>query len=165
RKLARCHAKTPQALSFLESVAGDFEIGVALDKRMMQALAPTGIAPERVVAIQPNYDLASTAKERDIEGVRAALRALPTGLTTENIPKCLAGERARPTSRTADAAVLGPDGRVVMAAFTQRFIEDGFYSKPVRCAGCTENESCAGVHVNWVRAHGFEELEPIRGPG
>ncbi|NUO50180.1 MAG: radical SAM protein, partial [Polyangiaceae bacterium] len=55
RKLARCHAKTPQALSFLETVAGDFEIGVALDKRMMQALAPTGIAPERVVAIQPNY--------------------------------------------------------------------------------------------------------------
>lgn len=165
RKLVRCHAKTAEAFELLATLPGDFEIAVALDKDMLARLGESGVAAARLVAIQPNYDLASIAKERDVEGVRAALRALPPGIATENIPKCLAGERARRASRTADTAVLGPDGRVLMAAFTQRFIEDGFYSKPVRCSGCIENDRCAGVHVNWVRAHGFGELEPIRESG
>ncbi len=165
RKLVRCHARTPGTLELLTTLGGDFEIAVALGKDTLPLLAQSAALSKRIVAIQPNYDLASSAKDRDIEGVREALGSLPAGITTENIPKCLAGERARATERTADAAVLGPDGRVLMAAFTQRFIEDGFYSKPVRCAGCIENERCAGVHVNWVRAHGFGELEPIRSAG
>jgi MoaA/NifB/PqqE/SkfB family radical SAM enzyme len=165
RKLVRCHAKTPETLELLTTLAGDFEIAVALDKQLLPLIAEKSAVAERIVAVQPNYDFASTAKERDVEGIREALVALPAGVTTENVPKCLSGERARSSARTADAAVLGPDGRVLMAAFTQRFIEDGFYSKPVRCGGCIETKRCAGVHVNWVRAHGFGELEPIRSSG
>lgn len=162
RKLIRCHARTPADLAALASIPGDFEIAVALDNDTSDSLRDLASIAHRVVVVQPNYDLASTAKERDVMPVRDALSRLPPGVVAENLPKCLVGERFRPPVRTADTAVLGPDGRVAMAAFTQRFIEDGFYSKPVRCAGCVENDRCRGVHINWVRAHGFAELEPIR---
>jgi hypothetical protein len=117
----------------------------------------------RLVLRQPNHDRASEAHERDIADVRALLSSLPETLGIENVPACIAGARARPEPATADASVLGPDGRLVMTAFTQRFVEDGFYTKPVRCNACVKDASCRGVHVNWVRAHGFGAIEPIRG--
>jgi hypothetical protein len=57
--------------------------------------------------------------------------------------------------------MLGPDARIHMQGFTPRYVADGFYTKALRCSGCSENESCRGVHVNWVRAHGFAALSPI----
>ena len=161
RALARCHAKTPIQLERLASMAGPFEIVVDLDRETAAALKALPEIDPRVVLRQPNYDRASEAHDRDVPDVRELLAELPATLVIENVPACIAGARARPEPATADAAVLGADGRLVMTAFTQRFVEDGFYTKPVRCRTCVKDASCRGVHVNWVRAHGFGAIEPI----
>jgi len=48
-----------------------------------------------------------------------------------------------------------------MKAFTRRFVEDGFYTKALRCKDCAVNGACPGVHVNWVRARSFGALSPL----
>lgn len=162
RRVDRCHAKSPEQLTRLAAMAEPFEIVVDLDVDTAAALRALPEVPARVVLRQPNYDRASAAAERDVADVAAVLAELPSSVQIENVPPCIAGSRYRPEPRTADVAVLGSDGRLVMTAFTQRFVEDGFYTKPVRCRTCGENTRCRGVHVNWVRAHGFARLSPLR---
>ena len=57
--------------------------------------------------------------------------------------------------------MLGADGRVDMTAYTKRFIAEGFMTKALRCGSCAVEPSCDGVHVSWVRAHGFAPLAPL----
>jgi hypothetical protein len=35
--------------------------------------------------------------------------------------------------------------------------------KSLRCKACAHVEACEGVHVNYVRAFGFEGLQPVVG--
>jgi MoaA/NifB/PqqE/SkfB family radical SAM enzyme len=161
RTLTRCHAANVDQLEHLFAVRGTFDVVVDLTVASAAALRTRPERGERVVLRQPNYDRASAAQALDVTDVAALAAELP-GATFENLPRCIAGPQARPEAPTADTAVLGADGRLVMTAFTQRFIEDGFYTKPVRCRTCAENDRCRGVHVNWVRAHGFGAITPLR---
>lgn len=161
RRLTRCHARDPEQLTRLLAMPGSFEILVDLDVDTAAALRELPEIPARVALRQPNYDRASAAAARDVRDFAVFAASLPESTRVENLPRCLAGPRWRAEPRTADAAVLGSDGRLVMTAFTQRFVEDGFYTKPVRCKSCSANASCRGVHVNWVRAHGFAPLVPL----
>jgi hypothetical protein len=61
--------------------------------------------------------------------------------------------------------MLGSDARIDMTAFTKRYVADAYYTKALRCGTCSENTTCRGVHVNWVRAHGFAPLTPLVAPG
>ncbi len=160
RRLLRCYASGAEQLLELLAVDATFEVVADLDTDTADALRALGAPPARLALRQPNHDLASTALSRDVD-LRAFFASYPHHLPVENVPRCIAGERARPEPVTADAAVLGPDGRVAMHAFTRRFVQDGFYTKPVRCRTCAEDARCRGVHVNWVRAHGFSALEPL----
>jgi MoaA/NifB/PqqE/SkfB family radical SAM enzyme len=163
KRLVRCVAKSPaQAQGLLELPRG-FEVAVLLSKAteaFLEALVP---APARLVIVQPNHDRVTDALANDVDA-KAFFGRYRGAAPVENVPPCLAGpERARPQERTLDAAMLGPDGRVDMKAYTQRFVEDGFYTKALRCKDCAVNAACRGVHVNWVRAHSFEALRPLEG--
>jgi hypothetical protein len=93
--------------------------------------------------------------------LRAFFASYPHAVPVENVPACVLGRPPRPHPRTLDVAMLGPDARLDMAAYTRRYVADAYYTKAVRCGTCKENASCRGVHVNWVRAHGFAALTPI----
>ncbi len=121
-----------------------------------------GDRPARLAVAQKNYDLVSLAHERDVDP--KAFASLGPEVPVENVPACLLGRAPRPHPRTLDAAMLGPDGRIDMTAYAKRYVADAYYTKAVRCAKCAENASCRGVHVNWVRAHGFAPLAPIAHP-
>ncbi|HTJ84870.1 MAG TPA: radical SAM protein [Polyangiaceae bacterium] len=161
RKLAGVRVSKPSDLPAMLALGEAFVVVAMLDRDMAPELAR--VAPSaRLVLRQPNYDRASTARERDVD-LAKFLASDESGAPLENVPRCIAGTRAAAEPRTADVANLGGDARVSMPAFTQRFVEDGFYAKPVRCKGCVENARCRGMHVNWVRAHGFSTLQPISG--
>jgi hypothetical protein len=57
--------------------------------------------------------------------------------------------------------MLGADARIDMPKYTKRYVTDGFYTKSIRCKGCAATSDCRGVHINFVRAHGYAPLEPI----
>jgi len=118
-----------------------------------------GEPPKNLVLVQKNYDLVSDAHANDID-TKVFFASYPHQVQVENVPACVAGREVRPAPKTLDLAMLGVDARIDMTAYTKRYVADGFYTKALRCKDCSVNASCQGVHVNWVRAHGFAALEP-----
>ena len=143
------------------SIPAAFEVCVYLTPRTEPFIRALGTPPARLVLAQRNYDLVSEAHANDID-TKAFFASYPHAVPVENIPACLIGRPPRPHPRALDVAMLGPDARIDMQAYTKRYVADGFYTKAVRCGQCAEDATCRGVHVNWVRAHGFAPLDPIR---
>lgn len=161
-RLRRVYARSAElARALLEpsALGPGVELAIVLTKAVEPVLRERGELAEHVVLVQPSYDRVTLARERDVE-LRPLLDALGGAFCTEGVVSCLGG-RPRAEGLVLDAAALGADGRVAMPAFTQRFVAEGFRTKALRCGGCAENARCPGVHVNWVRAHGFEPLAPI----
>jgi len=160
KRLVRCYTASTEEAARLLAMPGDFEVGVYLTKAtegFIRGLLPP---PNRLVLVQPNYDRVTDALANDVD-LTSFFAAYRRELPLENIPACLSGKPPRQTPRVVDTAMLGPDARVDMKAYTQRFVADGFYTKALRCKDCKENARCRGVHVNWVRAHSFAQLAPI----
>jgi hypothetical protein len=161
KRLTRCYTDSPADIQSLLSVPGAFEVCAYLTRHTEPVIRALGQPPSRLVLAQKNYDLVSEAHANDID-VKAFFASYPYEVPVENIPACLIGRAPRPHPRTLDVAMLGPDARIDMHAYTKRYVADGFYTKALRCGECAENATCRGVHVNWVRAHGFAPLSPIR---
>jgi MoaA/NifB/PqqE/SkfB family radical SAM enzyme len=162
KKLVRCYTDAPAEMARLFAMDAAFEVVVFLTKDTEPVVRAMGDRPARLAVAQKNYDLVSLAHERDVDP--KAFASLGPEVPVENVPACLLGRAPRPHPRTLDAAMLGPDGRIDMTAYAKRYVADAYYTKAVRCAKCAENASCRGVHVNWVRAHGFAPLAPIAHP-
>lgn len=166
KRLARCYTDSAGAMSSLLAMDAAFEVVVyltATTEPAVRALLASGPAPARLALAQKNYDRVSDAHANDID-TKAFFAANAEGVPVENVPACIAGRPPRPHRRTLDVGMLGPDARIDMAAYTKRYVADAYYTKAVRCGTCSEDAACRGVHVNWVRAHGFAPLEPRRGP-
>ena len=160
RPLARCVARSAGQAKALLDMPASFEVAVILSKATAPFVESLSPAPARLVLVQPNHDRVTEALANDVDAA-AFFARYKEPVPVENVPACIAGgDRARAAPATLDAEMLGADGRVDMKAFTQRFVEDGFYTKALRCKDCSANATCRGVHVNWVRAHSFAALSP-----
>jgi hypothetical protein len=49
--------------------------------------------------------------------------------------------------------------------YTRRYILDGYYTKSLRCKSCIHDAECQGMHINYVRAHGYAVMQPILAEG
>jgi hypothetical protein len=56
---------------------------------------------------------------------------------------------------------MTPDGQLEIFRYTRRFIRDHYWVKSLRCKTCVHAESCEGLPVNYVRAHGFAAMQPV----
>lgn len=164
KQLLRAYTASPADLERLlaipEEAGGSFEVCAYLTTETAPLVRSLMPPPRRLALAQRNYDLVSDAIARDVD-VTAFFGDYPLDVPVENLPRCLAGPRARAPRRTLDLAMLGPDARIDMTAYTKRYVADGFYTKALRCKDCIEDARCKGVHVNWVRAHSFAPLTPI----
>ncbi len=167
KRVIRAEAATPAALEQLMSVEGDFAIGVHLDPALSARLLdnpPPAVLARLVLAVE-NHERVTVAHERavDLPAFFAALSRLPgsEAAATENIPACLSGRVPRPRPHVLDASLFGPDGRLDAARFTARFIVEGYTTRSRRCRDCVHHAACEGVHINFVRAHGYAPLRPM----
>ncbi len=160
KKLVACYTEDPAAIEALLGLPGSFEVRVFLTKATEPVIRGLGEPPPRLVLVQKNYDLVSDAHANDVD-TKSFFATYPHEIPVENVPACIAKRPVRSAPRTLDLAMLGADARIDMNAFTKRYVADGFYTKALRCKDCRENGSCRGVHVNWVRAHGFGALVPM----
>jgi MoaA/NifB/PqqE/SkfB family radical SAM enzyme len=163
KKLARCYTDSVAEMTSLLAMPAAFEVVVYLTKKTEPAIRALGAPPPRLALAQKNYDLVSLVHENDID-TKAFFASYPHPVPVENVPACVLGRAPRPHPRTLDVQMLGPDARIDMTAYTKRYVADAYYTKAVRCATCSENATCRGVHVNWVRAHGFAPLAPLGAP-
>lgn len=160
KKLTRCYTASPATMTRLLALDARFEVAVFLTRATAPAVRSLGVPPARLVLAQRNYDLVSDAHVHDVD-TKAFFAAYPAEIPVENVPTCILGRAPRPHPYTLDVAMLGSDARIDMTAYTKRYVADAYYTKALRCGTCSENATCRGVHVNWVRAHGFSALTPL----
>ncbi len=158
--LVRCYAATAAEMHRLLALDATFEVVTYLTRETASAVQALGAPPARHALAQPNYDRVSEAHEKDVDLV-ALFASYVHPVPVENVPACILGRAPRPHPRTLDVAMLGADARLDMKAYTKRYVADAYYTKAVRCSTCSEDATCRGVHVNWVRAHGFAPLSPL----
>jgi pyruvate-formate lyase-activating enzyme len=164
KPVARCYTDSPAAMAQLLAMDESFEVVVYLTRETEPAVRALGSPPARLALAQRNYDLVSLAHERDVD-TTAFFASYSHVVPVENVPACVLGRAPRPHPHTLDVAMLGSDARIDMTAYAHRYVADAYYTKAVRCGSCSENASCRGVHVNWVRAHGFAPLSPLGDKG
>jgi MoaA/NifB/PqqE/SkfB family radical SAM enzyme len=166
KRLVRCYtasvADAERLLAIPPSRGGSFEVCVFLTPSTAPFVRSLTPPPARLALAQRNYDRVSDALDRDVN-TKTFFAEYTEAVPVENVPRCIAGSRARAPRRTLDLAMLGADARLDMHAFAARYVADGFYTKALRCKDCAEDAACRGVHVNWVRAHSFEALTPLPG--
>jgi MoaA/NifB/PqqE/SkfB family radical SAM enzyme len=165
KRLIQAVAATPEQLTGLLAIEGSFEVVTLLTQRTAAALLTLPELPQRLVLRQPNHELVTEARAHDVD-LPTFFRQLGRPVPTENIAPCLAPGAAprdladRPV--TLDTAALADDGRIQMTSYTRRYILQNFYTKSLRCKECVHSESCRGMHITWVRAHGYAPLQPLR---
>ena len=147
------------------AIPGAFEVLAALDRALADWLVELPEWPERLALVQPSYDLASDAAARDVDlpAFVARMRARFgqfDRVFVEGVPACLLGRPPRRPPPTLDTAMLVPGGGLEIFRYTRRFVQAHDHVKSLRCRGCVHVDDCDGVHVNWVRAHGFAPLLP-----
>ncbi|HWB80415.1 MAG TPA: radical SAM protein [Nannocystaceae bacterium] len=158
RVRTRSLAQTIAALA----IAGEFEVLAPLDRDHARWLAGQGAWPARLALVQPSYELASEASECDVSPDEIAALALRfADAPIEGVPACLLGRAPRAAARVLDTTMLAPDGGLEIFRYTRRFVHAHDRVKSLRCRACVHESGCAGVHVNWVRAHGFASLSPV----
>jgi MoaA/NifB/PqqE/SkfB family radical SAM enzyme len=163
KKLTRCYTADVATMTRLLGLDATFEVAVFLTKTTEPAVLAFGTPPARLALAQRNYDLVSDAHANDID-TKAFFASYTAPVPVENVPTCILGREPRKHPRMLDVAMLGSDSRIDMTGYTKRYVADAYYTKALRCGTCSENATCRGVHVNWVRAHGFAPLAPLGAP-
>ena len=148
-----------QAMALLAQRSG-FEVIVELTRETGAWLLALPSAPAGLAVRQPTYERLTEADERDVE-LRAFFDTFTQPVVLEGVPACVAGRPSRPRPRTLDTAMMAPDDKLEIFRFTRRYILEGYMTKSLRCGACRENASCDGMHINYVRAHGYAVMEPI----
>jgi len=167
KRIARAEARSARAIDQLLAV-GDFEIAVHLDGETAAHLVARGVADPRFVLTLRNHERVTDARAAalDLPAFFAAFDRLPGAgaCAVENVPACLSGRAPRPRPRPLDGETLDGGGALDVFGYTRRYILDGYYTKSRRCRACVHDGACEGVHINFVRAHGYAPLVPVEKP-
>jgi hypothetical protein len=137
-----------------------FEVVLDLTRANEAWLLGLESAPARLVLRQPTYERLTEAAEHDLD-LRAFFRAFRHEVPVEDVPACLGGRPPRERPRVLDTAMMSAEGRVEIFRYTRRYLLEHYRTKSLRCATCMHDERCAGLHVNFVRAHGYQVMEPV----
>ena len=148
-----------QAQALLEQDAS-FEVAVLLSQETAPWLRSLTEAPPRLRIVQPSHDRLTTAASQDVE-LRPFFEAFTLDVPVEGVPTCIAGPRAHAVAPTLDTAMMTPEGRLEIFRFARRYVQNDYRVKSLRCKACVHVEGCDGVHVNHVRAFGFDGLQPV----
>ncbi len=136
-----------------------FEVILLLSRDTAPWLRSLRRLPERLVVRQPSYDRLTEAAQKDVD-LASFFDSLAVPVPVEDVPVCVSSY-ARPRRRVADAAMMKPGGGLEIFRYTRRFVGHGYRVKSLRCAACVHESECVGIHVNYVRAHGFGALRPV----
>lgn len=149
-----------------DSVDGLPHIEVRLDAAVSQSLQDEEalhplIAAGLVVGRLPTFEYLSEVEENGVSPeVLAGLREL--GVRLMNVAPCLGGERSEEGPHyELSRDMIDDRGHMMVSPYVQRYIVGEYYKKSVRCRGCALTERCRGMHIQFLRAHGFAVLQPI----
>jgi hypothetical protein len=160
RVLVRAEARTSEQSRELLALDGDFEVCVDLTKSTAEWLLALETCPARLALRQPTYERSSEHERFDVD-VQSFFRRFRLPVPVEGVPACILDGPPRRRAPVLDTAMRSAAGRLEIFRYTRRYIVDRYRTKSLRCADCGEVDRCDGLHVNFVRAHGYAVMEPI----
>jgi MoaA/NifB/PqqE/SkfB family radical SAM enzyme len=164
RRVTRVEVRTAEAAQGLLAVAGSFEVVLDLTKDTAPWLLSLDEASARLALRQPTYERASDAREQDVD-LRVFFASFRhAAVPVEGVPACILGREPRRRPPMMDLAAADPGGRLEIFRWTRRYVEEGYLTRSLRCSSCVHASRCEGVHVNFVRAHGYAPLQPVTDP-
>jgi len=164
RPIATVHAKSPEQAERLLAIDGQ-HVTVHLHRGTAPWLAATDLPVGRVALVQPTHERLTSSAEHDVP-LREFFAELSCPVAVSGVPRCIVEQReggpfvATPR-RVLDTAQLQTDGRLEIFRYTRRFIDVHYRVKSRRCRTCRYAADCDGLHVNYVRAHGFGAMQPV----
>jgi len=162
-RVTRVIAHTSAQAEALLAIPGAFEVAVALTRAnepWLLALAASGAVPSRLALFQPTYERMSEAQSRDLD-LRAFFGGFTAEVPVEGVPACVIGRTPREPPKTLDSAMMKPDGQIEIFRYIQRYIVDRYKARSLRCKPCVHASRCEGMHINYIRAHGYELMQPV----
>jgi hypothetical protein len=57
--------------------------------------------------------------------------------------------------------MMTPEGRIEIFRYTKRYILEHYRAKSLRCKPCVHFAACEGMHINYIRAHGYSLMQPV----
>jgi molybdenum cofactor biosynthesis enzyme MoaA len=161
RELVRVVARSvAQAIELLALPFG-FEVSVVVSRSTESWLVGLRECPTRLALRMPTWERLSESRSHDVQP-RVFFERFRHPVPVEGVPACLLGRSPRAPRRVLDTSMLMPDGRLEIFRYTKRYILEHYFTKSLRCKDCVYDSECRGVHVNHVRAHGLDALEPVR---
>jgi MoaA/NifB/PqqE/SkfB family radical SAM enzyme len=139
-----------------------FEVVVELTRETAEWLLGLDAVSPRLALRQPTYERLTEAAERDVE-LREFFARFPHAVPVEGVPACVTGRAPRRRPKTLDTAMMTTSGRVEIFRYTKRYIVEHYLTKSLRCKSCVHDSECSGMHVNYVRAHGYGVMQPRTG--
>ena len=152
---------TPEAIDAALALPGDFDIVIELGRQTADKVQGLGAYAKRLVLLQPVRDLLTDALREDVD-LEAFFAGLPFSVRTEGIAPCLSGIVPQAQLESLDTDALGEGGRLDAQRFVDVYARQGFFTKSLRCKNCVQGPRCSGMHINWVRAHGYARMRPER---
>lgn len=172
--VVRVEARTSAAARDLLAFEGaSFEVVVDLTRETAQWLLSLDVAPPRLALRQPTYERLTEAREHDVDLRDFFQRFAGKTTPVEEVAPCMLGRdpRARPPTLDLAAFSAPPAADVASSDFpratleifrwTRRYLMTGYMTRSLRCGTCVHAPSCAGMHVNFVRAHGYATMVPV----
>ncbi len=162
RTVVRAEASTVARAQQLLALDADFEVCVDLTRETVAWVAamPPHALPARLALRQPTYERVTDSVERDAD-LAPFFAQLSPDVPVEGVPACILGRAPRERRRVLDTAMRGADGQLEIFRYTRRYILEGYRTKSLRCGDCRENPRCEGLHINYVRAHGYASMQPV----
>jgi hypothetical protein len=162
RDITRVEARTAAAARELLARDARFEVVVDLTSETAAWLLSLDRVPERLALRQPTYERLTEASEHDVVDLRELFAKLaPAQPPVEGVAACILGREPRRRPAMLDLAAFDGDGRLEIFRWTRRHLVAGYMTRSLRCAECAHSAGCAGMHVNFVRAHGYASMQPV----
>lgn len=163
RQVLVAYARTAEHAQVLLGLPHTFEVSVYLSKQTAPWLLSLEAPPARLSLKMPQWERLTESADNDV-ALRPFFDELRHTLPVEGVPACITG--AEPTKREAllDTAMMTPEGRLEIFRYAKRYIVEHYMTKALRCRQCVHNDTCEGLHVNYVRAHGYDAMQPVLDP-
>ena len=163
RQVTRVVVKTSADAEAMLALTADFEVCVELSKEIepwLLELAAKDEAPARLALRQPTYERLTESAERDLD-LSVFFSQFTHPVPVDDVPSCAVGRPARPRREVLDISMMNFDGKLEIFRYIKRYILDLYWRKSLRCKTCVYNDDCRGMHISYIRAHGFSLMEPV----
>ncbi len=161
RALVRAVARRAEDAARLLTIDAAFEVVLELRRENEPWLLALAAAPPRLRLRQPSYERLTEAKANNLD-LRAFFARFTHEVPVEEVPACILGRAPRPRPPVLDGAMADADGKLEIFRFTRRYLLEHYRTKSLRCRECVHEATCDGLHVNFVRAHGYAPMRPVR---